>query len=338
MLTELGSSFPSHCEHGRDRAAYHHDQSKADVSLMGGVEIVEDIELRRSAWTPTPSVRVYPPADHLRGYVTFYYVVESPGPVTDFLYPEWGNVRFAVTGEWHVEMPGCYPPDPQIDALFGPTDRCGTVTATGGKMAGFGMTPLGWNRLIGSDASAMANRVRPLGAELGICSSELGISFAPGTADEVGVSKLDDLLTRLVSRRPPEPGLMIKTDRVLRTRPANVPAFAAAVGVPLRTLHRLCLRTFGFAPKRLLRRQRFLDTLGHVRSAVGESLKASLDPTYNDLPHFYRDFRDFMGMSPQAYHRANRQLMAQAAAAQVEAGVTLSFQLPPQPAGRASLQ
>lgn len=289
-------------------------------------------------WSAMPSVRVYPPAEHLRGYVTFYYFVESPGPVTDFLYPEWGNVRFAIAGEWHVSMADCYPPDRQTNVLFGPTDRCGIVTTDGGKVVGIGLTPLGWSRLIGSDASTMANRVRPLDAELGIYTSELRTALAPGSADEIGIAKFDDLLTRLVSRRSQEHPLVMKADRVLRARPADMPAFAAAVGVPPRTLHRLCLRVFGFAPKRLLRRQRFLDTLGHVRSAVGHSLKASLDPTYNDLSHFYRDFRDFMGMSPQVYHKANRELMAQAAAAQIEAGVTLSFELPPQSVDPARLQ
>jgi methylphosphotriester-DNA--protein-cysteine methyltransferase len=79
----------------------------------------------------------------------------------------------------------------------------------------------------------------------------------------------------------------------------------------------------------LLRRQRFLDTLGHVRSAVGDPLRDTLDPDYFDQSHFYRDFRDFMGMSPRAYFAASRSIMATAAAAQTAAGVTLSFRLPP---------
>jgi len=136
-------------------------------------------------------------------------------------------------------------------------------------------------------------------------------------------------LPDLVARRPPETPELIAVDRVLRTRPADVPQFAAAAGVSSRTLHRLCLRLFGFAPKRLLRRQRFLDTLGQVRTAVGDPLREALDAAYFDQAHFYRDFRDFMGMSPRAYFTASRALMARAAAAQAAAGVTLSFKLPP---------
>ena len=276
-----------------------------------------------------PSVRIYLPADGLQGYVTFYYVVEASEPVSDFLYPEWGNLRFAVTGEWYAEMAGIYPLERRVYSLFGPTDRCGRVTCNGGKTVGLGVTPIGWHRLFGSDANLMANRVRPYAGELGVSGDEVIAAFAPHARDQDGVEKLNSLLAGLVERCPLEDPLAVRADRVLRTRPADVSTFAAAVGVSERSLHRICLRTFGFPPKRLLRRQRFLDTLGQYRSAVGASLETSLDEAYNDQPHFYRDFRDFMNMSPKAYFRAERRLMAEAAIAQQTAGVTLSFQLPP---------
>ncbi len=277
--------------------------------------------------TGAPRVAVYLPALELRGYVTFYYFVTVDEPVEDFLYPEWGNVRFVLSGDWRVAMDS-YGPEPQVDVLFGPTDRCGSVTTPGGRIVGFGMTPLGWRRMIGTDADLMANRVRSLADELGPPGHELRAAFAGDTTDAPGVARFDALLTDLVARRPPEAPALIAIDRILRSRPEDVPQFAAAAGVPIRTLHRLCLRLFGFAPKRLLRRQRFLDTLGHVRTAVGDPLRDALDAAYFDQAHFYRDFRDFMGMSPRAYFTASRALMARAALAQAAAGVTLSFKLP----------
>ena len=279
---------------------------------------------------PGPRVDVYLPDVALRGYVTFYYFVRAHGPLVDFLYPEWGNVRFVLEGDWRVTMQG-YGPEPQVDTLFGPTDRCGAVTTDGGRIVGFGLTPLGWNRLLGLDADTMVNRVRPLADDLGPRGHELSAAFAADTSQAQGVARLDDLLNDLVSRRPPEAPVLVAIDRALRARPATVPEFAAACGVAPRTLHRLCLRLYGFAPKRLLRRQRFLDTLGHVRTAVGDPLRDALDAAYFDQAHFYRDFRDFMGMSPRAYFTASRDLMARAAAAQTASGVTLSFELPDPP-------
>jgi AraC-like DNA-binding protein len=191
------------------------------------------------------------------------------------------------------------------------------------------MTPLGWLRLIGESADAMANRVRRLEGELVAPAEDIRAAFAADETDAAGVARFDRLITDMAARRAPPSSQLLMLDEVLRARPADVPAFAAAVGVSSRTLHRLCLRLFGFAPKRLLRRQRFLDTLGQVRSAVGEPLQEALDPAYFDQAHFYRDFRDFMGMSPRAYFTASRTLMARAAEAQAAAGVTLSFKLPP---------
>src|ERR1700712_4570541 len=114
------------------------------------------------------SVRVFLPAPDLRAYVTFYYFVEAFGPLTDFLYPEWGNVRLSVSGDWRVLNDPRDLDVPHEAALFGPTDRRGQIVTSGGKTVGFGLTPLGWDRLIGSDAGQMANRVRELKGELGV--------------------------------------------------------------------------------------------------------------------------------------------------------------------------
>ena len=278
------------------------------------------------AATP-PHVAVYRPAEALRDYVSFYYFVTANGPVDDFLYPEWGNVRFALYGDWRVTMAG-YGPEPQVDGLFGPTDRCARVTTSGGRTVGSGLTPLGWSRILRENAAAMANRVRTLGDELGQPASDIRLALARDASDADGVARLDRILLDLIAGETSDSAVLAAVDRSLGARPADVVEFAAKVGVSPRSLQRLCLRLYGFPPKRLIRRQRFLDTLGKFRTAVGEPLQAAIDPDYFDQAHFYRDFRDFMGMSPRAYFGASRALMSRAAKAQEAAGVTLSFKLP----------
>ena len=277
------------------------------------------------------SVRIYRPAEPLQAYVTFFYFVDVAGPLTDFLYPEWGNVRFPLDGEWTVEVPGFPPVEPTRAALFGPTDRHGRIRTNGGRVVGFGMTPIGWHRLVHGPADRIANRAEPLGDRLGIDGETLAEALRGDANDDASVARLEAVLLRLIRDLPPVRRVVLSVDRSLRSRPATVAAFAAAAGLTERTLQRVCLVTFGFAPKRLLRLQRFLDTLGHVRSAVGERVSGALADSYYDAAHFYRDFRDFMAMSPREYFRAQRPLMAAAAAAQMVAGVTLSFRLPPQP-------
>jgi AraC-like DNA-binding protein len=278
------------------------------------------------------SVRIRLPAPELRAFATFYYFVEAFEPLTDFLYPEWGNVRFSISGEWMVLND---PRDPAVAArsvLFGPTDRRGKIVTTGGATTGFGLTPLGWDRLIGGEAGAMANRVREMDGELGVDAAALRAAFQRDHGDDAaGAARFDALLRGLLSSRPPNHPLVLATDRVLRSRPAEVSTFADQVGVAPRTLHRLCLRAFGFPPKRLLRRQRFLQTLGLIRVSPDSRFGELIDDDYFDQAHFNRDFRDFMGMTAREYARTPRALMQAAAAAQVANDITLSFRLPDPP-------
>lgn len=276
------------------------------------------------------SVRIYEPCVALRGYVTFFYFVEAAAPLEDFLYPEWGNIRFATSGTWMVRMPGYSDESPQTAVLFGPTDRHGAIRTSGGSTVGFGLTPIGWDRLIGGSAAEMANRVRPLGTLLGVEGEAIRHSIT-GVRDDVAVRYLEALLSEVLSNRPSVISVVLAADKALRTRPASLEVFADRTGVSTRTLHRICRRSFGFAPKRLMRLQRFLDTLGQVRTAMGSPVQSALDDEYFDQSHFYKDFRDFMAMTPRQYFGAPRPLMAAAAEAQARAGVTLSFRLPPQP-------
>jgi AraC-like DNA-binding protein len=93
----------------------------------------------------------------------------------------------------------------------------------------------------------------------------------------------------------------------------SIGAFARQVGVSTRTLDRLCRRVFGFAPKRLLRRQRFLRTLERIGGRAGLPLGAVLDEGYADQAHFTREFRAFMGMTPSAYYDLPRNVLRRAA-------------------------
>ena len=243
-------------------------------------------------------VRVVRPQSTLQSYVTFFYFIDAREPLTDFLYPEWGNIRFALSGEWSVQVSDDSSGAPQSAVLFGPTDRRATVRTTGGKTFGFGLTPLGWSRLIDSKAGQMANRVVPVANLLGVPGETLRTELAAESDPLTNVDRLETLLYALLDLRQPVSKDVLVADAALRMRPTTVSEFAKNSGMSGRKLHRLCLRSFGFAPKRLLRLQRFMDTLGRIRTAVGEPVPAAVGSSYYDQSHFYRDFRDFMAMTP----------------------------------------
>jgi AraC-like DNA-binding protein len=275
------------------------------------------------------SVRIYLPDERLRSYATFYYFVESSEPLEDFLYPEWGNVRFALRGSWRTQLPYTDWETPLDAALFGPTDRATRVASDGGKTVGFGLTPLGWARLIGTPADKLANRVIDLGDVFGVAGTAIHGALVSQTEDADGVVLFDRMLLARLAGARPAPRRFIQVDQALRSRPHNVEQFAAAAGVPVRSLARLCHQLFGFSPKRLLRRQRFLDTLGLIRVTDQPLFSELIGDEYFDQAHFTHEFREFMGITPTQYLSVPRPIFTSAARAQAAAGITLSFELPP---------
>ena len=93
----------------------------------------------------------------------------------------------------------------------------------------------------------------------------------------------------------------------------TVKDFADELGIAERTFARLCLKVFGFSPKRLLRRQRFLRTLANIGDQLDQPLSTLLDGGFYDQSHFIREFKAYMGITPLAYCNAPRQMMRRAA-------------------------
>jgi AraC-like DNA-binding protein len=110
---------------------------------------------------------------------------------------------------------------------------------------------------------------------------------------------------------------------------ADVAMLVESLGMGRRTLERLCSRYFGFPPKMLLRRQRFLRSLARFMLESRDNWSRALDVQYFDHAHFVRDFRSFMGMTPTEYaatpHPVIDRIMAQRMADQ---GATQETDLP----------
>lgn len=279
---------------------------------------------------PSTDVRILFPDERLRSYATFYYFVTCDAALEDFLYPEWGNVRFSLGGSWWVASRAVRGRFPEAGALFGPTDRAFRVTSLGGRCGGLGLTPLGWERLIALPADRLSNRITELGDLLGPSGEAIRDELRDASPEQ-GAALFDRLLLDRLAASAPNSGAAIRVDRVLREAPSDAAAFAASVGMTMPALRQLTKRVYGFGPKRLLRRQRFLETLGRIRVADQPVLSSLRGRDYHDQSHFNHEFQEFMGVSPTEYLSAPRPLMGQAALAQLHAGIDLSFRLPPTP-------
>jgi AraC-like DNA-binding protein len=88
----------------------------------------------------------------------------------------------------------------------------------------------------------------------------------------------------------------------------TVDDWSGRLGISPRQLERVCDRHFGLAPKRLLRRERLLRTLEEVRRVPPSAWLEAIGDAYADQPHFVREFRWFMHMTPGAWLRHERGL------------------------------
>jgi AraC-like DNA-binding protein len=262
-----------------------------------------------------PDVHFALPAPQLRPLITTYYGVLTPVALEDHLHPEWGNIRFTITGEWTVERPGSTDPTGTRGALFGPTDRTAIVRSAGpGRTVGAGLTAMGWATLVQQSAHEHANRIHDLADIYGPSAERLWADLC--TSDWEGCCALFDRFfgELAVAAPPPEPLIERVEQALVSGNIDTVQDFAHELAMTERTLARLCQRAFGFSPKQLLRRQRFLRTLAQIGDRLDQPLATLLDGGYYDQSHFIREFRAYMGMTPMAYFNSPRQMMRRAGA------------------------
>lgn len=261
-------------------------------------------------------IRFERPAAALEPMITSYYFVSVAGPadasLIDLLHPEWANIRFVSGPPWQMRSDEGAFVDAPPAALFGPTSKARMIRGGPGMITGIGLTPPGWRRLIGTDASQIANSFIDLARLPTLAALP---QAAQGCAtDRDRADRLDAAILAIA-----EPAPAVRTAQALAALrdPAitDVEAFAAAVGLSTRQLERLCRRDFGFTPKLLLARQRFLRTLGRMRERLDEPWVSLIDSAYVDQSHFNRDFRRFMGLSPSEYFALPRVMLEPAGVA-----------------------
>ena len=269
------------------------------------------------------SVRFFMPSSLLAPYVSTYYLTDvglAPDEaIEDWLHPEWANLRFASGGTWGSAIGEAPLAAMPRAILTGPTSMATQFRLGGGTRAwGVGLLPLGWLRLIGTRASGFVDRTADLATEP--CAAALaglpGAVFAdtPNPAEEA--ARIDAWLLDLLACSPPhedEARIRAAHSALVDENIDSVAELAERLGTSSRSLERLSLKAFGFSPKLLLRRQRFLRSLAQFMLDPSLTWIRTLDYHYVDQAHFVRDFRRFMAMSPRRYGALDHPIMRAAA-------------------------
>ena len=253
-------------------------------------------------------VQFFPPSAPLRRYfTTFYHVqwsVAESEQITDYLLPEWANLRFHC-GTWpEAETRSGVRLAETSFPVTGPSSELVRFTIGSSRMWGVGLLPLGWAKFVGVPAADFAN------AAVDGNSHPAFAGFLPLARSIFGERPdLDAELGRIDRHflgRIAEP--VLDKERIVAIHSALVDPETATVGqlvdrvgASQRTIERVCRRDFGFPPKLLLRRQRFMRSLSHFVLDPSLGWIGAIDSHYHDQAQFVRDFRQFMGMTPRQY-------------------------------------
>ncbi|HEX7695144.1 MAG TPA: helix-turn-helix domain-containing protein [Sphingomonas sp.] len=255
------------------------------------------------------------PAPELRRFISGYHFYTLSYPAGhvhhDLFYPAWANVRFyASDTSWRITIGNrVFDPVPRA-ALFGPTSRVSASASGAGILIGAGLTPLGWSRFVRAEAADHADRIMALGEVMpnsdGVAAAVLGAGDA-GTA----AAAMDDFFLQRMGGPGRADGRIEAMHRLLaEAPPISVNDAAAELGLHPRAFLRLALAAFGFRPKLLLRRARFLRTLTRLEEEPEATWVDVLDVGYHDQSHFIRDSHEFLGMAPGDFLRLPRPINA----------------------------
>lgn len=262
------------------------------------------------------AVRFHEPPEDLRRYFTTFYRADfhcPDGPVRDALQPEWGGMRFFDRPGMISSMGGGEPVAGTDFTAMGPSSMPVEFILPSMRMWGMGLLPLGWATFMSEPASAMANRVFDGRAEPAFQRfAPLADALSCDPADEdADLARIVRFFRRETPRKQPEDPRVPAIHAVLvDPELPDVGEMVERTGLNQRTLERVCRRAFGFSPKKLLRRQRFMRSLAQFMLDPSLGWVGAIDALYVDQSHFVRDCHEFLGMTPSEYAAQDHPVIA----------------------------
>lgn len=247
-----------------------------------------------------------PPAQFAGCFTSLYHLTleldDSDARVTDWLQPEWGNIRFFCGTTPDAEIASHQVSGTRFVGT-GPSTLPCRFSLGPVRMWGVGFLPLGWARFFDAGASSCANLICD-GAAHPAFSHFAGLTDTLCDPEATLDEQFDALvvgLTRAMRPSRDEPRIARVHAALVSGEHASVHDLADACAMSIRTLERVCMRYFGFSPKLLMRRQRFMRSLAAFMLHRGRPWTEAMDAHYHDQAQFTREFHEFMTMNPTEY-------------------------------------
>lgn len=253
------------------------------------------------------ALRYERPLEAIRPYVPSYAVLDSnaewQGSV-EWMLPGWaqiwivmaaGPVSLNIRNRTYDSLPSA--------VLFGVNSRAIPVRASGGVTIAIDVSPLGWARLFTGAAEDYRDQATPLQAAM--CPNlvaELTLSLARSDRALEVKDVLDRFFAPLLTRPHRDDALVAQIMALVAdTKMVDLVSAAAAQGIAPHTMRRLSKRYFGFPPKLLMTRTRFIRAMMPLLEAGADADHGAIPQGYYDRSHFIRDAKRFLGMTPRQY-------------------------------------
>lgn len=244
--------------------------------------------------------------DALFEYAVNYSDPQIHAAATGWLVPNWATIRVLIEGPMFglskANRPlRMLPPA----ALVGTFSRAFGIVTNGGATVQIPVTPIGWSRLFGARADQLRDTITPLDALLPVPAVRDLEDAMHRVETGLEVKALLDDFFRRTLRSPAEDDLAIRVlmHIIERDEGLSIVESCERHGIAQHRLQRVANRYFGFPPKLLKSRFRFLTTLMQVIATP----VTSYDPIRVagfEIPYFLRLSQYFLGMTPRQFaHR-----------------------------------
>jgi len=243
------------------------------------------------------------PASDLAPYVTLFYHFRAAIPLFDELErADHAQFRFRLSaGEADYRFPDGSCQSAAPSHIIGATSGAIRTRAAGPvEVFGMGLTPAGWDALVGGDASTMTNCVLDADALFGPTVAETAARLRAMAGDRLAMAAVvEPLLRTLVATANGATLAFVQAvDAWLAGAVSPViEDLVAATGLSRRHVERRCNALYGAPPKVLARKYRAL------RAAVAMASGATFDPGlidgFYDQSHMIREIKQFTGLTPK---------------------------------------
>jgi AraC-like DNA-binding protein len=253
------------------------------------------------------AVSHWPVEDSLQRYVAGFdrlSIAAPPGErVREVMFPSWATIYVTLydSPRWSLKIgKRNFDPVPTI-AFVGPTSSAGYVDAAGGTLVSMTILPSGWSRLFGGDVSRFANRVVPME------SLDPGTRHLREALEAADVSPVEAFTQWVADRLARRPEADPRIDQLLEIyrdpQYTRIDMIADKMGMTPRMLATVTRANFGFTPKLLMRRTRFLRALAQLLRTPENGAEVLRIAGYWDRSHFLRDSHLFLGCSIRDFNK-----------------------------------